>query len=351
MDLNDLHVILAYKNFAIFKGISHIGLGVSAHLTAKYLNRYGIRTQVQKLALPTDVDKMLQQQIANGTPATHVVVAAPWIPSDEYGNLCAKYPFVHFAMNCHSNLGFLQADATGAKLFREALEMEQGTMNFHAAANCTRFADWVQSAYRRPCAYLPNLYYLDPLDDPSRPSWIQTGGVLRIGIFGAARAQKNIMTAVGAAIEISSILKAQTEIWVSTEREDDWTARGIMSAVRALTDNLPLVRLVPAPWASWPKFRQIVASMHLCLQVSYTESFNLVTADCASEGIPVVVSSAIDWAPPAWFAEVDDTQDVTSVGISLLNNPIAARQGLTALRRHNSLGAIAWENWLTNTAP
>ena len=40
-----LKVILAYKNFAANKNISHIGLGVSAMNTAKVLRRHGIAAE------------------------------------------------------------------------------------------------------------------------------------------------------------------------------------------------------------------------------------------------------------------------------------------------------------------
>ena len=62
------------------------------------------------------------------------------------------------------------------------------------------------------------------------------------------------------------------------------------------------VKLVENGWQSWPKFRQSVAHMHLLLQPSYTESFNMVTADGVAEGVPSVVSHAIDWAPEHWKA-------------------------------------------------
>lgn len=347
---DDVSCLLLNKNFASRAGISHIGLGVSAILTAKYLNANGLRTQVVPIVNPVDLGPAIET--ANAIqPVTHVVVAAPWIPTAIYANLCQRYPHIHFAMNCHSNVGFLQADASGAQLFREALELEQGTHNFHATGNSSVFASSVEITYGRPCGYLPNLYYLDDIEEPIRPGWSQTGGVLRIGVFGAIRAQKNVMTAVWAAMEISSILKAQTEIWLSTAREDDQAARMILKAVRALTANMPNVRLVESPWTAWPQFRKIVGSMHLLIQVSYTESFNIVTADGCAEGVPSVVSSAINWAPPQWFAEVDDAHDVAAIGISALCNPYAPRMGLSALRNHNSMGLMAWQDYLTGTRP
>jgi glycosyltransferase involved in cell wall biosynthesis len=42
--------------------------------------------------------------------------------------------------------------------------------------------------------------------------------------------------------------------------------------------------------------------MNVLINCSYTESFNMVTADGIAEGIPSVVSDAICWAPAYWRA-------------------------------------------------
>ena len=72
---------------------------------------------------------------------------------------------------------------------------------------------------------------------------------------------------------------------------------GVTDAVRQMLNNLPHVKLVENGWQPWPQFRNTVRHMHLLLQPSYTESFNVVTADGIAEGVPSVVSDAIEWAP------------------------------------------------------
>ena len=72
--------------------------------------------------------------------------------------------------------------------------------------------------------------------------------------------------------------------------------------------------------------------MHLLLQPSYTESFNMVTADGVAEGVPSVVSHAIDWAPEHWKAMMDDVLDIARVGRYLLTDPYAPQEGIEALK-------------------
>lgn len=339
-------IILAYKNFRAHCGVSHIGLGVAAINNAKTLREAGYLTEVVPLKDPCDLRKFLNLQRTASIPVTHVVVSAPWIPTHAYSQLCHLFPEIQFAMNCHSNVGFLQADRGGIRLIREGLGLEAGTHNFHVGGNSQKFCRFVQDAYGHPCLYLPNLYFLDHLCHPHRPLWNHTGGILKIGAFGATRSQKNFLSAIAAAIEVSRDLKAQTEIWVSTEREDSLEAKHILMAGKAMLEGLHNIHLRALPWAPWPLFRKAVGTMHILFQPSYTESFNMVTADGIAEGVASVVSNAITWAPPEWKADVDDVFSIARKAVNLLHDPMAAKEGLHALKKHNDHGIHAWKKFL-----
>ena len=347
-DVSKLRVIICYKNFlATSQGISHIGLGVAALNNAKMLQRAGIRTEILPMRYDTDLRKFLNLQASSGElPVTHVIVSAPWVRTQMFQYLCATFPTIQFAMNCHSNVGFLQADSNGIRLIREGLALEAGVHNFSVAGNSERFSRFIYNAYGSPCKYLPNMYSLDGTSEPHRPSWPSTKGVLRIGAFGATRSQKNFITACGAALEISRDLKAQTEIWINSQRDDGPETKRILRAAHMMLDGLPNISLRYAPWAAWPNFRRTVENMHLLLQISYTERFNMVTCDGIATGVPSVISDAITWAPESWQAKADDVFDIAQVGIGLIHNPRAARAGLQALNVHNRDGMHAWYRFL-----
>ena len=336
MDISLGRVILAYKNFAASKNISHIGLGVAALNTAKTLRASGIAAEVWPIVNAADLGTRLDSTIS------HVITSAPWIPSQDWQRMTAAYPNISFAVNCHSNVGFLQADSNGVKLVREGLDVERGTWNFHVAGNSRRFCRWLRSAYEAPCAYLPNLYHLESQQPVARILF--QGGTLRLGAFGATRPLKNLMSAAGAALEIATRLRTKLEFWVSSGRTEG--GNGIMPAVHAMTDGLPHVKLVESGWQSWPSFRTTVRHMHLLLQPSYTESFNMVTADGIAEGVPSVVSEAIDWAPKSWTAASDDVLEIACVGRHLLSDPHAAAEGFQALKAHNADGLASWKQYL-----
>ncbi len=332
-----MQVALAYKNFAANRAVSHIGLGVTALNAAKSMRAMGIQADVWPIISAADLRSQLTK-----SGATHVVVSAPWIQTADLARLCADFPETRFAVNCHSNLGFLQADPSAMRLVREGLDLGRCTWNFQIAANCERLARWVESAYGQPCLRLPNVYYLGDRPAPKRERY--TAGTLRIGAFGATRALKNLLTAAGAAVEIANARRADLEFWISSGRNEG--AGPVIDAVKQMMHGLPHVKLVENGWQTWPQFRQTVRHMHLLLQPSYTESFNVVTADGVAEGVPSVVSNAIEWAPDSWKAQVDDAGDIARVGLKLLSGSTAAKQGYVALLTHNSKAFAHWRAFI-----
>lgn len=156
------------------------------------------------------------------------------------------------------------------------------------------------------------------------------------------------MTAAGAALEIAAGARSDLEFWISSGRSEG--AGPVVEAVRQMFSGLPHAKLVENGWQSWPEFRRTVRHMHLLLQPSYTESFNVVTADGVAEGVPSVVSDAIEWAPDNWKAPVDDAHAMALIGRKLLTSRRAPRQGLNALRRHNKFALQAWQGFLNPPA-
>jgi len=336
-----MSVVLAYKNFAANRNISHIGLGVAAVNTAKVLRRAGIPTDVWPILSAADLRARLVET-AKTKPVEQVIISAPWIPTPELQSLASQFSETNFAVVCHSNVGFLQADPNGVKLVRETLELEMATHNVRLGGNSRRFCDWIESTFGGHCYYLPNLYYLDA--EPRSAKLFCGGGTLRIGAFGAIRPLKNLMGSAGAALEISRRLRVPLEFWISGGRAEGG-GETVLAAVKQMLAGLPNVTLMLNGWQSWPSFRQTVAHMHLLLQPSYTESFNMVTADGAAEGVASVVSEAIDWAPDDWKADVDDVLDIARVGRRLLCDTSAAADGLRALKCYVADGIDSYREY------
>jgi glycosyltransferase involved in cell wall biosynthesis len=341
-----MRVILAFKNFAAIKHVSHIGLGVCALNTSKVLIKNKIPCEIWPVNDSNEIRQKLRCDI-NGKhkkpPITHVIISAPWIRTQNLNHLCDLFPKIKFVMNCHSNVGFLMADPNGTKLLREAMKLELTQENFYVSANSLKMARWITEAYGSPSLFLPNLYFMP---EKCAEKHALKGHTLKIGIFGAVRPLKNIPTSVGAAIVIAEQLKMKTELYLSTGRLEGGS-NTILNTCKALVADLPNVKLIEAGWLEWPDFRKLVSKMHILLTPSYSESFNIVTADGIAEGVPSVVSEAISWAPKQWISNIDEPLAIAENAVRLIKDKHSAQDGCNALSLYVKAGLNHWKEFLS----
>ncbi len=327
---------LFYKNFAAHAGISHIGLGVAALKNAEYLNARGYDAIVIAAKHNVDVVDAIRKH-----DLTHVVISAPWLSALDVDTMVRHFSNVKFGIIAHSNIGFLQADPGALSLLRKYVLIANEVPNLFVGGNSFIFADWFSEVYDSDFLLLPNLY--EVYEHEHEPVHRD---VIRIGTFGAIRPQKNVMTAAAAAMLLSSQMCRPVEFNVSTGREDGGGGV-ILNAIRQMMIHVPGVELVERHWSNWLEFKRTIRSMDILFQMSYTESFNMVTADGVSEGIPSVTSDAIVWVPDSWKAHADNVFSVADVAAHLLDNrDHEVSKGRKALREHNDKGFTFWKEFL-----
>jgi hypothetical protein len=339
MHKNDIRVALVFKDFAYWVRKSCVGLHVAGYANAAVLNHHGIHTTVFPVRHNIDiVHKIDKYNETHHKPLTHVIISAPWLTRYELKCLLEEYPNIQFLIICHSNVGFLQSDLSAMELLRCYHELEGLFPNLRIGGNSWKFVKWLRKAYDwNDIVYLPNLY---PLGHPHDKQW---NGVstLKIGAFGAVRPEKNFMTAAAAALVLHRILDVPIEFHMLKGLEQN----SISKAIKDMLSDLPDVTLVEHSWIYWDDFIELVSSMDLLIQVSYTESFNMITADGIHVGVPSVVSRAISWAPNSWKANSDDAVEVAEVGKRLLFSSALRKEGKVALKRHNE-GIRFWFEYL-----
>lgn len=342
-----VRLAIVYKNFGAVAGLSHIGLGVSAIQNAKALRARGFIVEIWPITSFADLERLLEADLeatrmAHHVPVSHLVISAPWIATADLARVAGKYPPIEIAVVSHSNIGFLQADPRAFELLRQGSELEQAYPNFHIACNSERFGTWWRATYATAMLLLPNLYPLSRVR--TRPMW--RGGTLRMGCFCAIRPYKNVLTAAAAALEVGQRLRVtDLEFWISGGRHEG-SGNTIAEAVKQMYSGMPRAKMIERNWQSWPQFLATVGSMDLLLQPSYTEAFNMVTADGIAQGVASVVSDAIGWAPRNWQASTDAASDIANRAISLLHDPEAVEEGVVALETHNAMGLSRWEKFL-----
>jgi len=347
--IDTVRVALVYRDFGGC-GVSHVGLGVSAAYTAKTLLHHGIWAEVWPTRSATALAERLRRTYAlantsNDVRPTHVILAAPWIPTSDVASLAAEFPDVVFTVVSHSSVGFLAADAHAIKLLRQTADLQLATHNVFVGGNSTKFTEWATVAWGVEAVCLPNLYCTSETFPEHDNHW--SGGVLRLGMFGANRPLKNFLSGAAGAVELARRLRVPIELHISSGR----TEGGNFRALEELTEGIGNLRVIHTGWLPWAEFRRLVRTMDLVLQPSYTESFNVVSADAVAEGVPVVVSDAIDWLPEWWQAKADEPLDIARVAERLLRDPRAPRDGRLALESYVRRGLGHWMRFLCPRVP
>jgi hypothetical protein len=346
-----VRVVLIHKNF-VGTGVTHVGLGISAGAIAKTLRQRGPYTRgIWAEVWPAQSAKQIVERLrASNAQAdaqgvirvSHVEIAAPWIETADLAAMAGEFPEVMWTVVCHSNVGFLNADPHAIHLMQELADLQIASHNIFTAGNSRKFTDWATETWGVHMVWLPNLYNLaETFPEQVRKSW-DGNSVLKVGLFGAQRPLKNLVTSAAAVATLARWFEVPIELHVSSGRAEGAN----FNALRELTGRRRDLKVIYTGWLPWPEFRQYLRGMDLGLQVSYTESFNNVAADFIAEGIPVVISDAIDWAPRGWQAKADDPLDVARVAEYLLRSPIAIRDGQRALREYVDNGVIVRRRWL-----
>ncbi|MEO7731237.1 MAG: glycosyltransferase [Kofleriaceae bacterium] len=342
--IDTARVALVYRDFG-GDGVSHVGLGVSAAYTAKTLRHHGIWAEVW----PTRSAKALADRLRHSTTCadqggeirpTHVILAAPWIATSDVAALAAQFPEVVFVVVSHSSVGFLAADAHAIKLLRETADLQLATHNVFVGGNSKKFTSWATVVWGVNAVFLPNLYCTDETFPEHDRHW--DGGALRLGMFGANRPLKNFLSGAAGAVELARRLRVPVELLLSSGRNEG----GNFRALEEMTEGISNLRVTQTGWLPWPEFRRLVRTIDLVLQPSYTETFNVVSADGIAEGVPVVATDAIDWVPKWWQAEADEPLDIARVAERLLRDPRAARDGRQALHAYVRRGLVAWSRFI-----
>ncbi len=335
------HVLIVYRNPARTPSeASAIGLGVNALHTVRVLRRAGAAAEATPAWEPEDVHAALTAR----PTVTHCVLEAPWVSRDATVELLHAFPKVHFLVRSHSQIGFLQIEPGAIQLLRELLILQENALNLSVSTNSLTLKRFFEIAYGGHALYLPNLYDLDRV---TRKRDVQHASrSLRIGSFGALRLLKNHTTAAAAALMLARKRGCDLEFWVSVEHQT-MGGTAVLDALRKMFAGLRWAKLVEQPWQDWASFRRTVAGMDLCMQVSMTETFNITTADAVAEGVPCVVSPAIEWAPEYWKADPDRLEDIVRIGGALLASCDGAEDGIEALERFVADGVDRWLDYLT----
>jgi hypothetical protein len=156
--------------------------------------------------------------------------------------------------------------------------------------------------------YLPNYY---PIDNIQKFKGIVSEDTINIACFGAIRPFKNNMTQALASIEFCKRKNKKLRFHINSGR-NELNGGNVYENLTQLFSNLDnnQYSLVCHPWASRDDFLKICSEIDIGLQVSFTETFNIVSADILSNGVSIIGSSEIPWINQRYTASSQNVDEI-----------------------------------------
>jgi len=229
--------------------------------------------------------------------ATHAIIEALWVVPEKFDVLKKRHPRVQWIVRTHSEAPFLANEGIATGWLAGYLKRGIEIMCNSAAAQAqlrVMAADFGDA--EALVSYGPNFYPL-----PGRVALVPHAPVAKdevhIGCFGAIRPLKNHLLQAIAAIAFANAQGRKLRFYINAGRIEGGAAP-VVNNLRALFAGSAGGRhvLIEQDWLPHPQFlMQLASTIDISMQVSFSETFNIVAADSAAVGLPVVGSAAIPW--------------------------------------------------------
>lgn len=264
------------------------GLFNSASFVVRYLKENGFDARLTPVVDSNSIDKV----VTEFNPDV-VVIEALWVPPAKFVELFSipRHKKRRWIVRIHSKAPFLANEGLAMRWIYQYTTIKNPRIEI--APNTKELTSQLHSAFPEGrFTYLPNIYYRKKFIPPfyRRKEWID------IGCFGAIRPMKNNFQQALAAIEFAESIGKRLRFHVNGTRVEQ-KGDNVLKNLRALFSDSPH-ELVEHMWYKHDRFLREASKMDVGMQVSFSESFNIVTADFVTAEVPIVASDDIAWMPP-----------------------------------------------------
>ena len=313
--------------------VAKSGLLNSATITAGQLEKHlGVKTELEVCVDGNEVDKFLHKH-----KPKICVIEAIWVHPLKMQELVRLHKRVKFVVLIHSEVPFLANEGNAIDWIKQYNEIDRVYPAFNSERTFKQFneLDIID-------LYLPNVY-LDV--ENKKQDKRDHCGIINVGCFGAVRPFKNQLIQAMAAIIFANRSNWLLKFHMNTTRTEQGGESVLKNIIALFDDNKH--ELINHGWMEREQFMHLVSRMDLGLQVSFTESFNIIAANFVEENIPIVVSRTIDWMPSAQQADTEDVEDIIDkMEHSIVHRGSVVRKAIRYLNRYNKRSLDAWKDFL-----
>lgn len=281
------------------------GLLNSANFINIMLQEAGFESKLVEIIDSNKIDK----EVYEYNPDV-VILEAVWCPPSKLKELVKLHHHKHrkWIVRNHSELAFLAFEGIAMEWLIEYSTIRNVIVscNSPVANEEVRELIYARTGHKHDVLFLSNYY---PTHDSVKNHKDKHKGTLDVGCFGAIRPLKNTFIQAVAAMIYAKEINKKLRFHVNASRIEG-NAQPILKSIRAIFNGAHNCELIEEPWMNRKQFLKLCGEMDIGLQVSYSETFNIVAADLISRGVPVVVSDEIPWMPDNFHADPSSALDI-----------------------------------------
>jgi len=309
-------VLFILKRKHNYDGIkdSYIGMSTGLYNSALFmsdmLNESGIESKVSVVVDNNDIDR----EVTKYKP-THVIIEALWVVPSKFNVLQKLHPNVKWIVRLHSEIPFLANEGNAMDWIGDYASFDNVYISLNSPRTTKDIKNYLRDKLsyhyektKNKVIYLPNFY---PQDYKFK-NFDRTKDTIDVACFGAIRPMKNHLIQAMAAVQFANWIGKKLRFHINygrIEQRGDSVYKNLVSYFSHLSDSGH--QLVKHDWCPREDFLKICSEMDLGLQVSFSETFNIVSADLVSQGVPVIASKELPWINPIFAAKTTSTLNIS----------------------------------------
>jgi hypothetical protein len=272
-----------------------------------------------------------------------VIIEALWVVPEKFDVLKRLHPSVRWYVHLHSNAPFLALEGIAMDWLLAYQIKHVGVI-----VNSKPAFEALEPILNEDTLYLlHNVYkHEERLQFPEPKRRVHSENEVHVGCMGAVRPMKNQLTQALAAIKYAEKYDKTLYFYINSTRSETG-GDPVIKNIRALFGGVSGINLVEQKWQEHKDFVDFLGTLDISMQVSLSETFNIVTADAVSAGTPVVVSNEIEWISGFCKARTDSVDDIVSKMERVMGNPLLVWWNRYKLDKYSAKATKEWLHFVT----
>jgi hypothetical protein len=303
---------------------SHVGLSTGLFNSASFVNDMLVDSSIES-NLEIAIDNNCIDRLVTKHKPSHCIIEALWVVPSKFAILQKLHPDVTWIIRLHSEMPFMAGEGNAMDWLGDYSRFKNILIGVNAPRMLreTRLYlqhlnQWDHTTTEQRVIYLPNYY---PQDYKPVKKIDKKKDTIDIACFGAIRPLKNHLLQAFGAMDFAERIGKQLRFHVNAgriEMQGGPALNNLKGFFQQIADHGH--EMVNHQWRPREEFLELCAKMDIGLQVSFSETFNIVGADLISQGIPLVGSNEIPWAVPIYCANPTDSEDIAKQLRKTYNN-------------------------------